>query len=38
MPVMHQGSQSEEYDEYRLLNKISTDVMNAREKEYEDDE
>jgi hypothetical protein len=38
LPVMHQGSQSEEYDEYRLLNKISTDVMNAREKEYEDDE
>lgn len=38
MPVMHQGSQSEEYAEYRLLNKISTDVMNAREKEFEYDE
>jgi hypothetical protein len=35
MPVMHQGSQSEEYAEYRLLNKISIDVMNAREKEFE---
>jgi len=35
LPVMHQGSQSEEYAEYRLLNKISIDVMNAREKEFE---
>lgn len=38
LPVMHQGSQSEEYDEYRLMNIITTDVMNEREKEYEDDE
>lgn len=38
LPVMHQGSQSEEYDEYRLMNKITTDVMNEREKEYEDDD
>jgi len=38
LPVMHQGSQSEEYDEYRLLNKIMTDVMNDREKEYEYDD
>jgi hypothetical protein len=36
LPVMHQGSQSEEYDEYRILNKIMTDVMDDREKEYDD--
>jgi hypothetical protein len=35
LPVMHQGSQSEEYDEYRILNKIMTDVMDDREKEYD---
>lgn len=38
LPVMHQGSQSEEYDEYRLMNTITTDVMNEREKDYEDDD
>jgi len=38
LPVMHQGSQSEEYNEYRLMNKITTDVMNAREKYFEEDE
>ncbi len=37
LPVMHQGSQSEEYSEYRLLNKIMTDVMNARESEFDED-
>ena len=30
-PVMYQGSQSEEYAEYRLMNKITNDVMKARE-------
>jgi hypothetical protein len=38
LPPMHQGSQSEQYDEYLLMNKISTDVINARRSEYEDDE
>jgi hypothetical protein len=38
LPVMHQGSQSEEHAEYRLLNKLSNDVMDARESEYEDDD
>lgn len=37
-PVMHQGSQSEEYAEYRLMNKITNDVMKARESEFEEDE
>lgn len=37
-PVMHMGSQSEEYSEYRLMNKLSNDVMDARESEYEDDD
>ena len=42
LPAMHMGSQSEEYDAYRILNKISTDVIDAREayfnEDYEDDE
>jgi hypothetical protein len=38
LPSMHQGSQSECYDEYRLMNKITTDIMNAREKQYDCDE
>lgn len=37
LPVMHQGSQSEEYDEYRLLNKITTDVMDARQAYYDEE-
>jgi hypothetical protein len=37
-PVMHMGSQSEEYDEYRLMHKLANDVIDARESEYEDDE
>ena len=37
LPVMHQGSQSEEYTEYKLMNKIMTDVMKARESQYEED-
>lgn len=38
LPPMHQGSQSECYAEYRLMNKITEDVMTAREKEYGWDE
>ena len=38
LPPMHQGSQSECHDEYRLMNTITTDVMSARDAEYEDDE
>lgn len=37
-PVMYQGSQSEEYAEYRLMNKITNDIMQARETEFEEDE
>ena len=38
LPPMHQGSQSECHDEYRLMNTITTDVMSARDAEYEDEE
>lgn len=38
LPVMHQGSQSEEYKEYKLLHKIANDVITAREGEFEEDE
>jgi hypothetical protein len=38
LPVMHMGSQSEEYPEYRFLNSVMNDVMNARESEYDDDD
>ena len=38
LPPMHQGSQSEEYKEYRLMNVITNDIMDARQKEYEWDE
>jgi hypothetical protein len=42
LPAMHMGSQSEDYDAYRILNTVVTDVINAREsyfnEEYEDDE
>ena len=33
MPPMHQGSQSECYAEYRLMNAITNDIMNERDKE-----
>lgn len=38
LPPMHQGSQSEEYSEYRLMNRITSDIMDARQKEFEWDE
>lgn len=34
LPVMHQGSQSAEYDDYRLLHKIANDVMDQKDAEY----
>lgn len=34
LPVMHQGSQSAEYDDYRLLHKIANDVMDERDAEH----
>ena len=34
MPVMHQGSQSAEHKEYRLLHKLSNDVIDARDAKY----
>jgi hypothetical protein len=37
LPVMHQGSQSEEYAEYKLLNKITADIIKEREREYDED-
>lgn len=37
LPVMHMGSQSECYSDYRFLNTVANDVMNARESEYEED-
>lgn len=37
LPAMHMGSQSEEYDAYRVLNKISTAVMDARESYFKED-
>lgn len=38
LPVMHMGSQSECYSDYRFLNNVANDVMNARESEYDDDD
>ena len=40
LPPMHQGSQSECYDEYRLMNRITTDVVKARQNmlDLEDEE
>lgn len=35
-PPMHQGSQSESYNEYRLMNCITADIMNAREREFDE--
>ena len=35
LPPMHQGSQSEELKEYKLLNSIVNDVVAEREKEFE---
>jgi hypothetical protein len=37
LPPMHQGSQSQEYDEYLLMNTITNDIMVAEQKQYEDD-
>lgn len=34
LPVMHQGSQSAEHKEYRLLHKLANDVIDARDAEY----
>jgi hypothetical protein len=33
LPVMHQGSQSEEHAEYRFLHRVSNDVIDARDAE-----
>lgn len=43
LPVMHQGSQSADYDDYRLLHKLANDVMDEQDAEHramwgEDDE
>lgn len=38
LPVMHMGSQSECYSDYRFLNTVANDVMNARESKYDDDD
>jgi hypothetical protein len=37
LPSMHQGSQSQEYDEYLLMNTITNDIIAAENKLYEDD-
>lgn len=37
-PPMHQGSQSECLDQYRLMNVITNDIMAARDAEYGDDD
>lgn len=34
MTDMHQGSQSAEYDDYRLLHKIANDVMDEKDAEH----
>lgn len=36
-PTMHQGSQSESLNTYRLMNKISSDLINEREKYFDDE-
>ena len=38
LPAMHMGSQSEDYDAYRILNTVMTDVINAREAYFNEDE
>ena len=38
LPVMHQGSQSEEYTEYKLLNKITADIIKEREHKYDEED
>lgn len=35
LPVMHLGSQSECYDEYKFLHQLANDVIDAKEAEYE---
>jgi hypothetical protein len=37
LPPMHQGSQSQQFDEYLLMNTITNDIMVAEQKQYEDD-
>jgi len=37
-PVMHQGSQNQDYDEYRLMNKITGEIIAACLKEYADED
>lgn len=37
-PPMHQGSQSECFDEYKLMNRIANDLIAEREREYYHDE
>lgn len=37
LPVMHMGSQGEEYGDYRFLNSVMNDVMDARESRYMED-
>lgn len=37
LPSMHQGSQSQEYDDYLLMNTITNDIIVAEQKQYEDD-
>lgn len=37
LPVTHQGSQSQCYDEYRLLNTIKNDVISNEEDAYEEE-
>ena len=36
-PPMHKGSQSQEYDEYLLLNRITDDVIRERKAEYDEE-
>ena len=37
LPAMHMGSQSEEYDVYRMMNTVTNDVMAARQAYYDED-
>jgi hypothetical protein len=37
LPSMHQGSQSQEYDDYLLMNTITNDIIAADRIHYEDD-
>lgn len=37
LPAMHMGSQSEEYDVYRMMNTVTNDVMAARQAYYDEE-